>query len=44
MILIAIKVVNAKAKVTIKWLVTVKLYGTKPITLEIKMKQKRVKM
>ena len=42
--LIPIKVANARAKVTIKWLVIVKLYGTRPITLAIKRNKNRVKI
>jgi hypothetical protein len=39
-IFIPIKIAKAKLKVMIKWLVIVKLYGTNPITFEIKTNKK----
>lgn len=39
-IFVPIKKLNEKYKVTIKWLVTVILYGIKPNKLEMKIKQK----
>lgn len=44
MILIPIKIARAKEKVTIKWLVTVKLYGIIPCTLQIRIIIKVVKI
>ena len=41
--LIPIKINKAIAKVTIRWLVKVKLYGTKPTKFKDKIKQKIVK-
>ena len=43
-IFIPIKVVNAKLKVNIKWDVTVKEYGTRPITFAIRTNKKTLEI